>query len=535
MARKRRQGFLDEWLNSGRAPRLEDLSRFAIDNDKWDQQDYERLLDEMEEFNAERDRFCDTVETGNGAWADQYWALQKVDPKLKEGGDMRPEYLVNHAVADETMGLKEWEELRSLGTVGDEVASAMGTITMKPDVEAIFDRLKKEQEQAKAAGDTFSEIEGLEGQGRSIDDMIDALNAQGKGDSREAKDFQKQRELLNKQMQKLKEKLKEQTDEVKKGIESKRPMIRQSMKDALGKAAGEANSLSNMADAWGLDPGQLHRLPASERLQLAKKMNNPKFRKLADLFGPMKRLMFTEQRRKVNHARDEVYDISKGKDLARVLPMQFARLALPETEMLFFKDFVEGNLLQYEMRGEEKVARGGIVFLMDGSGSMGGDREMWAKAVGLCLLHLAKQQKRPFRAVQFGSTYEIKEFDFRRPEDFTIDNITDFAEFFFGGGTDFMRPLSIALDYMKEEFESAGAVKADVVFATDGACGVDETWLKDFKSEQERMKFMVWGISIGGMYGDEPLGTICDKRVFEIRDLANGDDIRQVLGGVGSA
>lgn len=532
MARKKKgDGFLEEWLKSGKAPNLNDLSRHTIQNDKWDRADYERLLEEIQEFDSERDRFCDVVETGNGMWADLLWDLVKVEPKLEDNGNIRPEYLVNHAVMSEAQGLNERDELRGLGTIGDEVAAAMGVMNMRPDVETLYDRLKKEQEQAKAIGEQMSQIEGLEGEGAGIDAAMEGLDQ----DSPEAMDFQKRRDLINKQLQELKEKTAKDVQELKKNLDQKRPLMRQSMKEAMNKASGEANSMSNMADAWGIDPGSLHRLPAEERLALAKKMNNPKFKKIADLFGPMKRMMFTEQRRKVNRARDEVYDISKGKDLARVLPMQYANLADPDLEMLFFKDFVEGKLLQYEMRGTEKVARGGIVYAFDGSGSMSGEREMWSKAVGLCLLHLARQQKRSFRAIQFGSSHEIKTYEFLKPEDFTIEQITDFAEFFFGGGTDFMRPLSLALDWLKADNERDGEIKADIVFATDGACGVSDEWMKEWKTEQDRLHFAVWAISIGGSRRDEPLVTIADGRVCEVKQLIGGEDIRDVFGNVGAA
>lgn len=530
MARKKKgDGFFEDWLKSGKA-NLNDLSRHTIKHDKWDRQDYDRLLEEIKEFDSERDRFCDVVETGNGMWADMLWDLVKVEPNLEDNGDMRPEYLVNHAVMTEAQGLNERDELRGLGTIGDEVAAAMGVMNMRPDVETLYDRLKKEQEQAKGIGEMVDHMEGLQGEGAGIDGALEGLEQ----DSPEAIDFNKRRDLINKQLAELQEKVQKETADLKKNLDQKRPLMRQSMKDAMGKASAEANSMENMADAWGLDPGSLHRLPAEERLALAKKMNNPKFKKIADLFGPMKRMMFTEQRRKVNHARDEVYDISKGKDLARVLPMQYAKLAEPEAEVLFFKDFVEGRLLQYEMRGTEKVARGGIVYAFDGSGSMSGEREMWSKAVGLCLLHLARQQKRSFRAIQFGSSHEIKTYEFLKPEDFTIEQITDFAEFFFGGGTDFMRPLSLALDWLKADNERDGEIKADVVFATDGACGVSDQWMKDFKEEQARLHFKVWGISIGGSRRDEPLVTICDNAVCEVKDLIGGDDIRDVFGSVGS-
>ena len=533
--KRNKRGFLEEFLKSGNAPDPSKLSRHAIQHDKYDVEDLERLREQMTEYAAEADRLCDSVETGNALWDDTTWALLKVDPKREDPGEMQPQYVINHMIEEEAMELKEYDELRSLGTVGDEVAAAMGAMAMRPDLETLHDKLQVEQEKAKELQKQMQQLHDEQEAIRQIDEMIDDLDLDDPEDAQKAKDWNKQRALMNKQMEALKKQTLQNAQDFQKAMKAATPHVRQHMKKALGKAVREAEDMAAQGDAWGLEPGTLQRMPAKERMELAAKLNNPRLKKIAELFGPMKRLMFTEQRRKVNHARDEVFDIGKGNDLARVLPVQYAKLKNRLLKLDFYREYIEGNLLQYDMRGEEKVGKGGIIYCDDSSGSMMGEPEMWAKAVGLCLLNLARAQKRSFRAITFGSVHQIAEFDFSKPEDYTPDKIIDMAEFSYMGGTDFMTPLSRALDHLKAEFDENGYVKGDIVFATDGACGVNDQWMKEFKAEQERMGFTVWGIMIGGGYSDEPLATICDKRVLTIKDLKGGEDIRDIFGGIGSA
>lgn len=533
--RKKRKGFLEEWMGGPRVPDPSKLSRYTVDHDKWDAEDESRLREEMVEYASEAERLCDVVETGNGLWTDAYFSLVKVDPHQIPDGDIRPSYLINKTVMDEAMHLKEYDELRSLGTVGDDVASAMGVITMRPDLETLFDKLKTEQEMAKQLEEQMQNLHGMEGEAADLDKMMQGLSEPSSEEERqEAINYQEQAAQLNKQIEELRKAIQEDGKQLEESLEKKRPQVRSAMKQAMEKATDEANGINSSADTWGLEPGALQRLPHKERMELARRLNNPRLRKIAELFGPMKRLMFTEQRRRVNHAIEEVYDIELGNNLDRVLPQEFAKLSHPLRKFEFYKDFAERKLPQYKMRGQEKVGKGPIIFCEDGSGSMHGDRELWAKAVGLCLLHLARQEKRRFRVIHFGSSREIWEADFSKPEDFTVDKIIDFAEFFFGGGTDFMRPLSIALDHLREEFDTTGSVKSDIVFATDGACGVQDAWLQEFMKEKERLAFTVWGVTIGGHPGDEPLNTIAEGKVIAVKDLHGGEDIRGMFGGIGS-
>ena len=521
-----RNSFLDEYLGDKSATLPVDrASKNTVLHDKWDREDYNRLLDEMDELGASEGRLTDVVETGSSMMADTFFSLVKSVPALRPDKDVRPSYLLNRAVMGEAMDLKEHEELR-LYSVNDEIAAGLACVTMEPELEVIYDKLKQEQKLAQELEQQLMEMAGLQQEDADLDKMM--ADAAESGDE-DPQDFQQQQERIQEAMKRLQQSIDEGAQELQERLKNASPFIKQTMKEAINKATEQSEDMEAMTLTWGLDPGAFHRLPPRERLEMAQRMNNDKFRRIARLFGPMSRMAFAEQKRKTQHSRDEIYDVEMGGDLSNVLPTELLCLDDEDLEYDFFRRYVEQGLLQYKLQGVEKIAKGGIIFNEDGSGSMGGDREIWAKAVGLCLLHIAKSQKRSFYGIHFGGPGMIKEFDFRDPRNIELESVIEFAELFFAGGTDFVTPLSRSLDLMLEEYAAKGCVKGDIVFCTDGMCGVPDAWLAKFKEEQERLGFRVWGIVIGGSPDSEPLKSICDGRVFTIKDLMSGDEARDMF------
>lgn len=525
-----RGSFLDEFLHGkGRSDVTPaDLRKNAIKGDRWDEEDYAANLEGMREMAAAEDKLTDAVSTGASAFKDEYFALMKAEPELEDSRKMRPSHQVNHAVAAEAMELKEYEELRTY-SVGDEIASALGCIAMEPELETLFDKLEKEQKLAEQLQQQLDEYQELANQESSLEELIDQLENGTPEQQAQAQNYQQNQAQIQQMMDQLKQDMGQGQQQLNQQMQGKQQDIKNAMKAGMKAAADQAENAENTAQAWGLDPGTLQRMPYEKRIELARKLNNDRFKKIAKLFGPMQRMAFAEQQRKTTHAPDEIFDIEQGNDLARVLPIELLATRHPLLKLDFYRRYFEGGLLQYKLKGTEKLAKGGIIFCEDGSGSMSGDREVWAKAVGLTLLQIAKAQKRSFYGIHFGGARQIKCFDFRDPKNATVDQVIEFAECFFGGGTDFTTPLSKALDLMREEHSKNGAVKADIVFCTDGQCGVSDQWLQEFKKEQERMAFRVYGVIIGGGTNSEPLNTICDGRVLTVADLHRGDDIREVF------
>jgi uncharacterized protein with von Willebrand factor type A (vWA) domain len=309
--------------------------------------------------------------------------------------------------------------------------------------------------------------------------------------------------------------------------------MRGHISDMLTKAEEAARESNEIAMTWGMEPGELQRLPAQERMDLAKRLNNERFRRVAKLFGPMRNMMLSEQQRKVIHTNEEVYDVTIGNDLGRVLPQEIINLRPGPTRLDFLRRFTEGKLLQYDMQGKERLAKGAIIFCEDGSGSMSGEREMWAKAVMLCLLHLARQQKRSFHLIHFSGPGQFRHLAFEAPTDFTLERILDAAETFFGGGTDFATPMIQAMGLLDTEFKGTGRVKADVVFVTDDECMVTEAFMQEYLEFMHKVQSTTWGISVaGGQRREGALDTMTEKKVATIADFLTGEDVRSIFRGV---
>jgi uncharacterized protein with von Willebrand factor type A (vWA) domain len=525
--------FLDDWIKQGGKPPSE-LGRNTVKADRWDFRKLQQMLKEMREFEAERRALCEVVDTGNGLWGDAFFAFNRVDPELVDPATLQPQYGINRAVMEQAFGLPEFKRLK-VWTEGDTVASAWGCMAIRPDLEQLWDKTKTAQRQADELAKMMADLAAAQSEQRDLDELVsewgDENDPEDPENAEQAANFQQQQQLIQAQIDQLMAETEEAAAGLEQELANQAAGMKALMKAALERAANEADALAACARMWGLDPGQLIRLPAQKRLDLAKRMKNEKFERMADLFGPLERLLETEQQRRVIDVPEEVYDIGLGNDLERVLPSALADLFNPLRKLDFMRNYAEGKLPVYMMRGHERVARGGIVYCMDNSGSMAGDRELWAKAVGLCLLHLAKQQGRAFWGIHFGSSHEIMEFDFSG--EYSLDDVINFAEYFFNGGTNFVRPLSLALDRIRKQFDDDGAVEADIVFATDGMCGVPDTWKRDFLAEMERIGATIWGINIGGHRTDEPMFELCGGKVATIADVLNsGKDVRELFAGI---
>ena len=529
--------FVGKWLDTSKKRNWRNLSRRTIKTDRWDEQDLERIFSVMPDFGKAKDSFCDSVDTGNAATGDTFFSFFKGFPRNVDPHGVRPDYLINGLVRDELQDMTEWEELRALGTVGDDVNSALAFITMKDDLETLFDKVKTEQELAKELAKKMQELAQLEAEEKSIDQMMEDMHGQEEPDEDALKDLQDQADQNAQKQQALEDGIQKDADAIREGLEAKSGSIQQSLRDGLKKAADEAHDMQSIDQTWGTEAGAMQRLPAEQRLNLAKRIKDrPKLKRLAQLVGPMKRVMFGEQRKKAEHARDEIFNVEKGDDIGRLIPQALINLHHPRLRKLFIREFHERSLMQYELKGEEKMGLGGIVCAIDNSGSMSGDREIWAKAVGLSLLHLARAQKRSFKGIHFGSRSEIAEFDFMKPEDFGMEKIFEFAELFFGGGTDFEAPLTVAVKHLRAEFDKTGKIKGDIVFITDGYCNVNEKWLEEFKEEQEALGFQCFGVLIGAdAWGDTSvLSRICDNKIVTIKSLSGPDDVRDIFGQIHS-
>lgn len=545
--------FLDDFFDEtkgkvrGEASKIAREGKFTQVHDRWDDDDYQATHQEVKEMRLSEKELREAVgDLAAPVFADEFWSLVKAIPRIKPVEDISPAFRINAVVQDAQMELHAYDSLRA-HSVGDPIGTALSCVEMEPHLEVLYDKLSKEKEMAEKLQEQMQQYLSLQEMKASTQEELESVlqSLEPGEESEEAQGKQQDMDTLADQMEVLKNQIINGDSELAEALDGQEAMIHKYLHQALSVASRQAELSEALGLAWGLEAGGLKRLDPTQRLDLAKKLKSEKFRKLAELVGPMMRLAFGEQKRKTNDAPEEMYEVVLGNDIDHLLPQELAYLGRPELRSDWMLRFSERRLLQYQYKGEEKVAKGGIIYCEDGSSSMSGGPEVWSKAVGLALLHIAKAQKRPFTGIHFGGKGEFKNFVFDtsqkdlksktlykdKVEDLEgFPAVIDFAECFFCGGTDFMTPFDQALLQLQKEHDKYGAVKGDIVFCTDGRCQVDPVWEKKFKEEQERLQFRVYGIVIGGHKNSEPLNRLCDGRVVEVRDLVNGTEIKEMFG-----
>ncbi|HEX4656123.1 MAG TPA: hypothetical protein VH307_01955 [Streptosporangiaceae bacterium] len=135
------------------------------------------------------------------------------------------------------------------------------------------------------------------------------------------------------------------------------------------------------------------------------------------------------------------------------------------------------------------------------------------------MLDQAGAARRDLAGILFSSAGEIKVFRFPAAEPVKIADVLDFAEFFWGGGTNLEEPLAPAADLLEAEFNADGRMRGDIALVTDGICGVSEEWMRSWNECKAALGFRVFGIQIGRAYG--PVMDAVSDNVRSIEDLAD--------------
>ena len=224
------------------------------------------------------------------------------------------------------------------------------------------------------------------------------------------------------------------------------------------------------------------------------------------MVGRMKEHALALRRKIFERTDEELFEVGIGAEVSRLLPTELVTLHHPILRKDFTRRFVDNELLLYSLRGIEEKGKGPVVVCLDGSSSMAGDKEVWAKALTLTLLEIARRQRRLFRTICFSSAETpLQIFDLNPRERYEADmgTVMELAEYFPGGGTDFETPLNAARECLRQSRFKRG----DIVFITDGECQVKPEWAEEFRADKEEMGFSLFSILID-VGGSSTIGTL---------------------------
>ena len=283
--------------------------------------------------------------------------------------------------------------------------------------------------------------------------------------------------------------------------------------------ADEIDRVAQDSHDFSLEFGQGGRLSAGERLELGRRLaRNRKLGELARLVGRFKQDARALRRKTLDRGVAEAYDIERGADLGRLIPSELLALHHPQLRADFQRRLLEGAVLQYRLRDDEQKGKGPMVVCIDVSSSMQGDKELWAKAVSLTLMDIARRQRRLFRAVLFSSGPEsMKVIDLNRERRYQpeLPKVIELAEYFPGGGTDFQAPIDAAIELIADK----KLKRADIVVITDGECQVAPEWLAELKRRKDELQFSIFAVLVD--VGSSDLSTLAQfsDRVSSVTKL----------------
>lgn len=406
---------------------------------------------------------------------------------------------------EQIVGTPMLESLR-LQTVLDETRSGLATALIG---ERLLELLKSERILTRAEMLDYWSLDRQEGEiaGEQAD-VETASDLQQRADAAAQRQLRELAQRMQREVEGRQRRFDRQAQQVSRAAGESVKRNQQRIDAQLRASLQDIDSSNSESESWGAQIGGGVRLSAGERIDLGRKLTaNAKLKKLAQMVGRMREQARALRRSLFERASTEVYDVSVGAELSRLLPHELSSLRHPILKRDFARRYVDAELLQYALRDQEQKGRGPMIVCLDGSSSMAGEKEIWSKALSLTLLEIAQKQRRSFRSICFASAdtpLQILDLNGRMRYAAELDKVLQLAEYFPGGGTDFQKPLDAALTYLRQVRFRRG----DIVFITDGECRVDPQWLETFREAKEKLGFALFSVLID--VGPSSLGALKD-------------------------
>lgn len=408
--------------------------------------------------------------------------------KTPAGAEFQRWFLETLSEADALAALREQ-------TVLDEVKAGVGTLLL---AQMAIDLLKselvlnrKEMLEAWEMRDLQDTKERKEDESREIEPTLLKTNLPPRAKQK----FREVQQTLNEEQKNLGWSLKAKSRRRRQSLDAVSPEARMRVQLKTLEATKALQNLGEDLDQWERTfPDQ--DLSLSRKLEIGKKLvENPKLKRLALLVGRLRDHARALRRRVFERASEEMYEIAQGGDLARLIPSELVLLRRNGFKKEFFRRFADQKLLQYEIKGEREHGKGPLVVCVDVSSSMAGENEIWAKAIALALMDIARKQKRAFRTICFSSQDQELWSQNASPADTErafAKTLVELAEYFPGGGTDFQRPLQLGIECLQQSRYRKG----DLVLITDGQAEVAPDWAEDFHKKKKELGFFLYSILI---------------------------------------
>jgi uncharacterized protein with von Willebrand factor type A (vWA) domain len=455
---------------------------------------------------------------------DLFFALFKYNLVWLETDAVRKSAVLNHTILDHLVASPAFEALKHRTLLEEDKAAIAALALAEQALELVrSERLLNRRE--------LLDLWDLHHQEEDLAERADELKAMAAAAAPSEGEETAPDEELKKKIEKLKEaatravqvseaRLNQKTRQVTEQIGHADQGELRRMEARSISLAQEIDRVAQDSHDFSLEFGQGGRLSAGERLELGRHLaRNRKLGELARLVGRFKQDARALRRKTMERGVAEAYDIERGVELGRMIPAELLAMHHPILRRDFGRRLLEGELLQYRLRDEEQKGKGPMVVCIDVSSSMEGDKELWAKAVSLTLMDIARRQRRLFRAVLFSSgpgSLKVLDLNQKRRYQPELGKVMELAEYFPGGGTDFQQPIDAAMELI----ENKRLRRADIVIITDGESQVAPEWLAELRRRKEDLQFSIFAVLVD--VGSSELSTLAQMsdRVTSVKKLS---------------
>lgn len=494
------------------------MDRYTVESDGYDREVFQRMIGREPAVAALKDRIGRLLPHPESLLHDLFAVLFKLNVTLKHSRELSASVMIHRRLIEAVLSGPGIDALRAQ-TQLDEQKSASAVIIL---ADRALRALKREHrvvaEELIATAQTARDEETLIHQKKALS-HLDTL-PEGAFDPETKKkletDLKREIRTLERQLEQDRSRQKQIADSIPLAMDNE-------IGATVSRLPEQSAGFEAQMRALGLGAGGDGKMSAEQRLELGERlMSSRKLQLLARLTGAFREVAFEARKKRIARTPQELHAIKTGGQLDRLLPSEFIGLRKePRALRLdFLRRLVEGQLLQYDLQGP--AARGPMVICVDGSGSMQGSKEIWAKAVALTLMEIARRERRRCLSLVFSDGPQVFEVELLaegmsgrsrlRVQDAAV---LKFAEYFPGGGTNFEAPLARAVTLVSEGTYRRG----DIVFITDGEAHVSEATLRTIEEKRAQHRFKIRGIEVDMHHSrSETLNQFCDE-VRKVSDL----------------
>lgn len=264
----------------------------------------------------------------------------------------------------------------------------------------------------------------------------------------------------------------------------------------LGQVGEALEGFHRALAAWGDEDAADERLPLDERLALFRRyLAEPRLRAATEMLGRARWRALAHHRSRVAPAPRRLAGVVMGNDLARLVPSEAVWLAEPATEPEFLRRYAEHELSIFSIEEQGEPGRGPVIICLDESTSMAGPRDEAAKAIALALAGIARADGRRAAIIEFAAHGSLR-VTHLEPGQTDFEAVVEILTHFYGGGTSFDAPLTMALDLVASA-EDARYPGADVLIVTDGEARFHPDTLARLAEEKVRREVRLFAVCVG--------------------------------------